>query len=441
MEDIKLRVDWRNVGKIRKALEKSTRSYQQVLVNMGARECSAGVVACMAKFVPQWKVQGLRVIGPPAVVLRLMRLVEFSSLTELNLEFLDRNDTRGTLQPCTITLNSLKRFHCIQNHGTSMRKIKIFRLFVPNLEHATIVLKDDEDCVGYEHYPLVDLLESSKLKYLEMDVMGESVWEQFFSLERPLLERLVIRPKYSVRQFRDWDWKTVFTNMPNLRWLKIARQYYEIPYITQLFGTTQLFEFDIGSLNAHKLERLNLKSIRISGRETLRCDKLTELTCSDIMVSGDTFTLFAPDLTRLVLRKCQYHRFKLRVGSQLQTLAIDCFRNDCLKIDGFFQSLENLHELYLNVDRRTLNIIDKLGTLPSLEALEVTFHSKTNDHDCSGLVRNILDNCPVIEELTIKNENCKGKLFVHPPLFKQLLDLELLSLDVEELTIQIPSDV
>lgn len=396
MEDISLKVQPSNVDTIRKMMEDSRRQYRRFRVVLGAGNGDSDVIELLKKIAQKWDVRYLRLDGEARAVQHVMRSISLSALIGLYFEFPDI-DSPEIAPTREVVLENLKYFHC---HGKCTAKFTAFRLVVPNLEQAKLTLENG----GYYHdnndYPLLHLLKCEKLKHLELD-LKESIWRKFLARRRPFLEHLVIRQANGFYMYQEWN--TLFTNVPNLRRLEIKGQ--RLRNCGRSDRHVHNYLIDIGELNIDVLEHLHLQNVVVRGRELIHCQKLSQLTCRSIRVHRGVFSLFAPNLTRLIVHQCKYSVFKLRVGSRLQALTLYCLNIDLPLIDGFFLSLQNLHELTLAIDERSMRIINRLGVLPNLSSLTVTIHSEIHISSCNNIAQAICSYYPAIKKVTIANQS------------------------------------
>ncbi|XP_055622016.1 uncharacterized protein LOC129765625 [Toxorhynchites rutilus septentrionalis] len=394
--DFILKIHSHNAGDIRNMLEHSSRRYRQFKADLRV-ESGDGVIECLAEVAHQEDIQYLWLIGEPEPIQRGMQSISFGSVVELKLEFLKEKRRWMQLTTEEIVLENLKRFHCIQLQGMNTANETAIHLVAPNLEEAIIVLKGQEKFYKCE-FPLVELEACSKLRHLEIDLKGLT-WETFFGLERPLLERLVIR---QIVDNDHRDWNTLFANMPNLRSLEISGPH----DYRDCFRACYFYDdgVNIGGLKAHALERMHIRNIHIRGTGTLQCASLKELTLTDVMVENGNLTLVAPVLARLTMRQCTYSLLRVHTGNLLEFIEMDCFENQCQEIKTFFDSLENLRELKLYIDREAKIIVYEFGNLPSLERLELQFYVDSNLDDFAALSRAIGINCPVIEKFVFQKK-------------------------------------
>lgn len=430
MRDITFKITPRIVGELVDTLKHhSTRRYRRIMARLDEDNVNCTVIKLLAAIAPRWEVEYLRLIGGQKTIQRVMRSISFGFLTELRLAFPRGVREYSSCPTQTVVLKSLKYFHYTQFEGMNFSNITILRLVVPNLERVKYVQKDDRDYVNYEHHPLVELLETSNLKRLEVHGMGNS-WKKFFDIKRPFLEHLTVRRICS--EWRYEHWKSLFTNMPNLRDLVIVARHHVVYSRTN--RPSAGYVVDIGGLEPHLLERLHLKNVCFTGRDTLRCEKLTKLSCTNVMVQPGRCILFAPNLTRMMLQRCCYATFKPRVGSELQSVKMECLGDDLENIKGFSQSFKNLLELRFMIDEKTLDIIREFGAFPRLRSLKAVFQSDERENSCDALVRAICSNCPAIREVTIQTESVFD-VCLSSSCREQLLGLSLRLLDISNLVI------
>ncbi|XP_058463847.1 uncharacterized protein LOC131438069 [Malaya genurostris] len=422
-------------SELRSVVRASNRNYRQITIVLN-RSSNAKLFELIEEIAVRWNVKVVSLVGDPPTVLNCIRSNAdlFNSITELNLEF-TMDYAWPVIPNQEIHFRNLKKMNYLQVYiGTSNIEM-LFRLVVPNLEEVTIALDSlaNEEAM-YWADPLIELLGCDNLKSLEVD-LNCTMWENFFAIERPTLERLVIRRASD--EFQERDWNLLFRNMPNLR-------HVEFVFSTDIMLTSLTrnckkvdrlilngFCLHDGSF-ANNMSQLSLKQVHMDGwlngalfsyNSPLDLIHLQTLTWKYVELAPvqGSFTLVTPELRRLTLRGCDYKRLFLDVGNCLEFIDMDYYEEQVLT-PNFFVSLENLQHLILHINSSSSKLVRNMCHLPNLKQLELVCSTERHGYDCNALFSSVCAHCPELEELCIRNEH-ENYLSIGYRYFVQILKL------------------
>ncbi|XP_055530427.1 uncharacterized protein LOC129721656 [Wyeomyia smithii] len=317
-----------------------------------------------------------------------------------------------------VTFKHLKKFHYLQVYIGPNHMGILFRLKIPKLESASIVLDSlaNEEAMYWED-PLIELLECDELRSLEVD-LNSTMWDNFFGVKRPKMERLVIRRASD--ECHDRDWNQLFSNMPNIKHVEFA--FSNDIMLSSLVNNCKHIEqimfygfcLHHGSF-ANNMELLQLKHVHLDGWLTgslfssegrLDLFHLDELTWKyvELAPAQGTFTIVAPELKRLTLRGCDYKRFLLEIGDCLEDVDMDYYETQIMT-PNFFGSLEHLQRLTLHINSNSQKLALEIAPMLRLKYFELVCSTERHGYNCNALFRGICENCPELEEMCIRNEH------------------------------------
>ncbi|XP_058815752.1 uncharacterized protein LOC131679143 isoform X2 [Topomyia yanbarensis] len=368
----------------------------------------------------------------------------FGSITELNLE-LAMDQAVSLNAEHEYVLGQLRKFHYLQLYSGSAPACVAVRLSAPNLESAAIALESltDEESL-YREGPLLELKGCSWLKSLEVDLKGR-MWENFFSIERPCLERLLLRRASD--ESEEYDWDKLFGNMPGLRDVEMV--FSNDAMLTSLRRncrkleklTLNGFRFEDGSfadnMNMISLTELHmdgrLRSVLYSKQSTLRLNNMNKLVWNYVKFSRVQyiFVIDAPRLASVTIRWCDYRRLQLRPGSHLESIDMDYYGNQTVTPNFFSASLDHLRCVTLYINSSSLILVGQMANFLCLKQLEIVCSTVNRSYDCSALFGSICLSCLGLEELTVRNEH-ENQLTVEYTHLTQLVHLTHL----KQLTLQ-----
>ncbi|XP_065090389.1 uncharacterized protein LOC135711463 [Ochlerotatus camptorhynchus] len=403
---------------LQKVIPMSERNYRQLAITLSDgwnRETND----CLKQAVQRWNIGFISLVGEPNLVRDCFQWNGhlFNSITELNLEF-TLNRAWPAVEVREVELSQLKKMHYLQVYTGSTKVNCQFRFIVPKMEDVSVVLDSlaNEEAMYWED-PLIELTGCVNVRSVEIDLNG-TMWESFFAIHKPHMERLIIRRAIDEYQSRDWDCQ--FTNMPNLRHVEFT------------FANNDM----LACLNRHckRVERLQingfclddgnfvssmqfplLRNLHMDGwfngslfsnELTLRLDNLEELTWKYVELAPvqDTFTLITPKLKRLTLRGCEYVRFHLDIGNRLVSLDMDYYGVQ-MAAPMFLDYLDNLQHLILHINGRSSMLVQKMCHIPHVKRLEVVCSTESHGYDCNALLESMSQNFLELEEFVLRNEH------------------------------------
>ncbi|XP_053687910.1 uncharacterized protein LOC128737318 [Sabethes cyaneus] len=418
----------------RSIIQSSERNFRQLVIVLHTADLALNEI--VAEAAKRWNVKFVSLVGEPVRLLSCFKsnVQLFDSITELTLEF--TMDRAWPVMPVQeVTFVNLKKFHYLQIYVGPNPMSVLFRLVMPKLEVASIVLDSlaNEEAMYWED-PLIELLECDKLKSLEVD-LNSSMWDNFFAVKRSNMERLVIRRASD--ECHERNWHQLFGNMPNLKHVEFA--FSSDSMLSNLIASCKKIErimfygfcLHDGSF-ANNMEVLKLKQIHLDGWLTgslfssegrLDVFHLEDLTWKyvELAPAQGTFTIVAPELKRLTLRGCDYKRFLLEVGDCLECVDMDYYETQIMT-PNFFGSLENVQRLTLHINSNSQKLALKIAPMPRLKYLELVCSTERHGYNCNALFRGICANCPELEELCIRNEH-ENELRISYSHFVQLVRL------------------
>lgn len=428
---------------VRDALRVSQRNYRQlsvVLDEIGEEAREGSVNEFLAEVGELWSVQNVSLVGEPATLLECFRLNGplFGGITELSLE-LTKNVDWVPFERQDVEMGELKKLHYLQMYLGRERVGTAFRLIVPKLESVAVVLDSlANEEVQYWEDPLIELDRCGKLRSLELD-LNTTMWESFFDEEKPHLERLLIRRASDEFEERDWD--RIFRNMHKLRSVEMVFSsdvmlaslrrnckkldklvlngfcYQGGTFANNMDWSTMKHLFMDGWLNGGVYSREN--SLTLPSLEDLHW-KYVELTPAQ-----GYFTLITPNLKNLTLRGCDYKRFHLEVGPYLQSVDIDYYGPQQFA-PNFFSHLHNVTQLTLHINGSSLRLTQLLTYQTQLRSLEMICGTEHRGYDINDLFRAFLNSCPLLTQLTVRNEH-ENQLQLDYPVFSLLSNLKHLN--------------
>ncbi|XP_039429411.1 uncharacterized protein LOC120412859 [Culex pipiens pallens] len=442
---IVLRISGDQPVQVREALLASQRNYRQLSIVLGGDDDqpdNGSVNEFLTEVVGLWNVQNVSVVGEPTSLLDCFRSngALFGGITELSLE-LTKNIDWSPFGKQDVTMGELKKLHYLQMYLGRDRVSTAFRLIVPKLESAGIVLDSmaNEEALYWED-PLIDLEGCDKMVSLEVD-LNTTMWEPFFSVDRPHLERLLIRRASDEFQERDWD--RIFQHMPNLRDVEMV--FSSDVMLASLKRNCKKLEklvlngfcFHNGSFASNMGWSATLKQLFMDGwlnggvysrDPSLNLSALEDLQWKyvELTPAQGYFTLIAPKLRKLTLRGCDYKRFHLEVGPHLDRVDIDYYGPQQFA-PNFFSSLHAVTQLILHINGDSFRIVQHLTYTLQLQRLEMICGTEHRGYEINGLFTAFVKHCPLLEELTVRNEH-ENQLKLNYEAFALLEGLKLLRL-------------
>lgn len=432
-------------AQVREALRASQRNYRQLSIVLGGdhdQPDNGSVNEFLTEVVGLWNVQNVSVVGEPTSLLDCFRLngALFGGITELSLE-LTKNIDWSPFGKQDVTMGELKKLHYLQMYVGRERVSTAFRLIVPKLESAGIVLDSmaNEEALYWED-PLIDLEGCDKLVSLEVD-LNTTMWEPFFAVDRPHLERLLIRRASDEFQERDWD--RIFQHMPNLRDVEMV--FSGDVMLASLKRNCKKLEklvlngfcFHDGSFASNMGWSATMKQLFMDGwlnggvysrDPALNLSALEDLQWKyvELTPAQGYFTLIVPKLRKLTLRGCDYKRFHLEVGPHLDRVDIDYYGPQQFA-PNFFSSLHAVTQLILHINGDSFRVVQHLTYTMQLQQLEMICGTEHRGYEINNLFTAFVKHCPLLEELTVRNEH-ENQLKLDYEAFALLEGLKLLRL-------------
>ncbi|XP_055610434.1 uncharacterized protein LOC129757289 [Uranotaenia lowii] len=417
----------------------STRNYRRLLIVLTDGTWRVKVNELIAEVSQRWTIKSVSLIGEPVNLLDCFRwnVAMFDALTELSLEFtVESAWTKLSAQD--VELKHLQKLHYLQVYvGTKYERL-IVRFFVPNLKELYIVTDSlaNQDVMYWED-PMIEIYNCSKLSRLELD-LNSTMWVDFFKVERPSMERLVIRRAYDDYDERNWD--EIFQRMSNLRDIEVFfasdailasvnRNCMKLERF--LMNGFCLHEGSFGnSMNISSLRSLHVDGLLngslYSNMCTLHLTNLQELVWKyvELVPTQEKLIIVAPALHEITLRACDYKRFQLVVGNTLTHADID-FTEPQVTTPNFFSSMGNLLNLSLQVTGPANQLVPEMFYLSNLRRFELTCSTERHAYTIDELFQSICTSCNLLEVFELRNEH-EELLNLSYRSFAELRRLELL---------------
>lgn len=410
--------DAAHTEQLRSIIPMSERNYRQLAIGLSV-PWNQEIEKCLGEAVQQWNIRFVSLVGEPDKVRDCLdsNMPFFSSLTELNLEF---TLTRAwpAIDIRELELSQLKKMHYLQVYTGATQTNTLFRFVLPKVEEVSLVLDSlaNEEAMYWED-PLIELSGCDRLRSLEVDLNG-TMWEDFFAIHKPYMERLVIRR--AIDEYQNRNWNHEFSKMPNLRHVEFT--FANNDMLTCLNRNCKKIErllingfcLDDGtfvsSMQFPILRNLHMdgwsNGSLFSNELSLTLDNLEDLTWKyvELTPAQGIFTLIAPNLKRLTLRGCEYARFELDIGNRLVSLDMDYYGVQIVA-PNFLDRLDHLRHLTLHISGRSALLASKMCHLRHVKRLEVVCSTESYGYDCNDLFESICHNLVELEEFVLRNEH------------------------------------
>ncbi|XP_062542584.1 uncharacterized protein LOC134210547 [Armigeres subalbatus] len=442
-------IDTARTEQLQPIIARSDRNYRQLAIGLRG-PWTEDLVECLDQAVQRWNIRFVSLVGEPDKVRSCLisKSSFFSSLTELNLEF-TLTRTWPAIDILEVELSQLKKMHYLQVYTGARQTFTLFRFILPKAEEISLVLDSlaNEEAMYWED-PLIELFGCGNLRSLEIDLNG-TMWQKFFAIDKPYMERLVIRR--AIDEYQNRDWNVEFSKMPNLRHVEFT------------FSNNEM----LASLNRNckKIEKLHLngfclddgnfvssmqfpflRSLHMDGwangslfsnELSLRLDNLEELTWKYVELAPiqGIFKIITPNVKRLTLRGCEYARFEIDVGYRLTSLDMDYYGVQIVA-PNFLDHLVHLNNLTLHISGRSCKLASKMHHLHNIKRLEIVCSTEIHGYDCNTLFESVCQNLVYLEEFVLRNEH-ENQLIVDYKKYSQLSQLsQLKKLTLQYITIE-----
>lgn len=441
--------DAAHTDQLRQLIPMSERNYRQLAIGLTV-PWNEDIKDCFDQAVQQWNLRFVSLVGEPDKVsdCLLSNMPFFGALTELNLEFTLTRAWPEWTEIQKVELSQLRKMHYLQVYTGANQMNTLYHFVLPKVEQVSLVLDSlaNEEAMYWED-PLIELSGCELLRSLEVDLNG-TMWEQFFAIHKPYMERLVIRRAIDEYQNRDWDLE--FSKMPNLRYVEFTFVNNEM--LASLNRKCKKIEkllingfcLDDGNFSSSMQFPL-LKSLHMDGwlngslfsnELSLTLDKTEDLVWKyvELAPAQGAFTLVSPNVKRLTLRGCEYARFELDIGNRLESLDMDYYGTQ-LVAPNFLNRLGHLKHLVLHISGRSALLAPKLCHLRHVKRLEVVCCTESYGYDCSALFESICNNLTELEEFILRNEH-ENPLMLDYKRYRKLCQLtQLKVLNLQYITI------